>query len=261
MSADVEALDRGLVDVGLTAAEAMQRIEQLEARLSALIAYMGETAQSAGLPAPQEPAPPRPAPGASPMTAAWLRRYLPRIVSGLALAAVAAVTGRISYIHIYDLTLSLHQPEIVARLMPFGVDGLIVVGSVVLLQPPPGQRWLGWVCVGPGAAISLFANVESGIAFGWLAAGWAGIPAVAFTLSTFTLERWLMAQASAVPGDVPGPDTDWSGLNGHRQAAAELFADDITAGRVPGIRAIRSGLHVGQPTAQQVQAYLKSLTQ
>lgn len=125
----------------------------------------------------------------------WLRRYWSKVVSGLALAAVAAVTGRISYTHIYDLTLSLHQPVMVARLMPFGVDGLIVVGSVVLLQPPPGQRWLGWVGVGPGAAISLFANVESGIAYGWLAAGWAGIPAVAFTLATFMLERWLSAQA------------------------------------------------------------------
>lgn len=138
-------------------------------------------------------------PNRDPVFLAWLCRNWARVISGLALAAVAAVTGRISYIHIYDLTLTLHQPEIVARLMPFGVDGLIVVGSVVLLQPPPGQRWLGWLGVGPGAAISLFANVESGIAFGWLAAGWAGIPAVAFTLSTFMLERWLTAQASAAP--------------------------------------------------------------
>ena len=49
--------------------------------------------------------------------------------------------------------------------MPFGVDGLIVVGSVVLLQAAPGQTWLGWLGIVPGVAASLFANVESGL--GW----------------------------------------------------------------------------------------------
>lgn len=41
--------------------------------------------------------------------------------------------------------------------------------------------------------------------------------------------------------------------------AAREFADDITAGRVPGIRAIRQQLRIGQPKAQQVRAYLASL--
>jgi hypothetical protein len=61
---------------------------------------------------------------------------------------------------------------------------------------------------------------------------------------------------TAVPGPVPGP---WAGLNGHAHQAAELFAADLEAGRVPGIRAIRSGLRVGQDKATQVQAYLRSL--
>ncbi len=43
-----------------------------------------------------------------------------------------------------------------------------------------------------------------------------------------------------------------------RAQAAELFAADLEAGRVPGIRAIRSGLHVGQDKASQVQAYLRT---
>jgi hypothetical protein len=62
---------------------------------------------------------------------------------------------------------------------------------------------------------------------------------------------------AAVPGAVPGQEFS---LNGHAAAAAELFAADIEAGRVPGIRAIRSGPHVGQDNAQQVQAYLRTLT-
>lgn len=44
----------------------------------------------------------------------------------------------------------------------------------------------------------------------------------------------------------------------HLRAARE-FADDITSGRVPGIRAIRQQLRIGQPKAQQVRAYLSTL--
>ena len=58
----------------------------------------------------------------------------------------------------------------------------------------------------------------------------------------------------------PYPRRTAPALNGHAHAAAELFAADLEAGRVPGIRAIRSGLHVGQDKASQVQAYLRSLT-
>jgi Protein of unknown function (DUF2637) len=132
----------------------------------------------------------------------WVRAWWSRLTAGLALVVVASVTGVISYTHVYDLTVSLHQPVMVARLMPFGVDGLIVVGSVVLLQATPGQTWLGWLGVIPGVAASLFANVESGLRWGPLAAGWAGVPAASFALATFLLERWLKAQASH--GGQPG---------------------------------------------------------
>jgi hypothetical protein len=41
--------------------------------------------------------------------------------------------------------------------------------------------------------------------------------------------------------------------------AAEEFADDMAAGRMPSIRAIRARLHVGQPWAQWMRAYLATL--
>lgn len=41
--------------------------------------------------------------------------------------------------------------------------------------------------------------------------------------------------------------------------AAEEFGDDVTAGRLPSIRVIRARLHVGQPHAQLVCAYLGTL--
>jgi hypothetical protein len=128
-------------------------------------------------------------------TRTWLREWWSRLIAGLAFAVVAAVTGYISYTHIEALTLALHQPPMVARLMPLGVDGLIVVGSVALLQASDDHPHLGWLCVAPGAAASLFANIESGLRYGPLSAGWAGLASAGFFVATFTLERWLQAQA------------------------------------------------------------------
>src|SRR5215469_6044652 len=104
-----------------------------------------------------------------------------RTLIGVAIGTVALVAGVMSYAHIYGLSLALHQPALVALLMPFGIDGLIVVGSVVLLD----GKALGWLGVGPCVAISLFANVESGMSYGTLSAVWAGIPALSFALATF----------------------------------------------------------------------------
>ncbi len=41
--------------------------------------------------------------------------------------------------------------------------------------------------------------------------------------------------------------------------AAEEFAGEVADGRVPPVRAIRVRLHVGQPRAQRVRAYLAAL--
>ena len=127
----------------------------------------------------------------------WLLAWWSRLIAGLALANVAAVAGIISYTHIDALTLALHQSPLTGHLMPFGVDGLIIVGSMVLLTATGRQAWWGWLGVAPGVAGSLFANWESGIAHGRLAAFWAMVPAVAFALATFMFERWLKAQVSA----------------------------------------------------------------
>lgn len=180
----------------------------------------------------------------------WLQAHWSKVISGLAIAAVAGVAGVVSYMHIYELTLTLHQPVIVARLMPFGVDGLIVSGSVVLLQAAAEMPWLGWLGVGPGVVISLFANVESGITYGLLPAIWAGVPAVAFFLATFILERWFKSQAGhaglrqsgaascppggelphrdAAPADVPAVPDPPAVLNGHS------FGSEWTAASTSG---------------------------
>jgi hypothetical protein len=62
------------------------------------------------------------------------------------------------------------------------------------------------------------------------------------------LMAWLTSGGTADPG-VP---------ERHRQAVT-LFAAELTRGELPGIRAIRRELRCGQPQAQEVQAYLKTL--
>ena len=172
------------------------------------------------------------------------------ILAALPVAAVAVIAGVVSYSHIEALGLATGQSITDARLLPLAVDGLIVAGSVILLA---GSR-LGWIGVALGVAGTLYANVMSGLPRGPLAATVAAWPALAFTVASFMLERWLAAQAA--PGTVPDVP---AGLNGHAHQGAVPFAADLEAGRVPGIRAIRSGLHVGQDRASQVQAYLRGL--
>ena len=173
------------------------------------------------------------------------------IAAALPVAAVAVIAGVVSYSHIEALGLATGQSITDARLLPLAVDGLIVAGSVILLA----GSWLGWIGVAIGVAGTLYANVMSGLPRGPLAATVAAWPALAFTVASFMLECWLKSQVTA-PGAVPAVPGE---LNGHAHAAAELFAAELEAGRVPGIRTIRSGLHVGQDKASEVQAYLRGL--
>jgi hypothetical protein len=59
----------------------------------------------------------------------------------------------------------------------------------------------------------------------------------------------------APAAEIPVPEPP-AALNGHAAKAANLFAADLAAGNVPGIRRIRRELRVGQPRAQDVREYL-----
>lgn len=128
-------------------------------------------------------------------------------VVGAALATVAAVTGFISYTHICALTLQLHQSWKTAHLMPLAVDGQIIIGGAVLATAGRG-RWWGLLGVVPGLAESLFANWESGIAHGHLAAVWATVAAQSFACSSLLFEKWLRNRVSAAGrgGEVSAED-------------------------------------------------------
>ena len=59
--------------------------------------------------------------------------------------------------------------------------------------------------------------------------------------------------------DAADPVTVRAALNGHAVKAERLFAADVTAGRIPGIRRIQTQLHVGQPKARLVQEHLRNV--
>jgi hypothetical protein len=217
-----------------------------------------------------------------------------RWATGLAVLAVATIAAIVSYQHIEDVSLSLHQTLLAARLMPFGMDGLITIGSVVLLQ---GGR-LGWLGIGPGLAISLFANWESAIRYGVLAAIWAAVPALSFFIASFILERWLSSmrpkagtpqaatdmetvadtESEPVPVPVPVPEVEEAEDVQHdtpqevpetetvadasrrlgmtlAETVAE-FASEIKAGELPSRRQIMARAHTGAPRAKQIEAHL-----
>jgi hypothetical protein len=64
----------------------------------------------------------------------------------------------------------------------------------------------------------------------------------------------MVIRGSQVPvGCTPGGGDDADPM---REQAVEVFAEQLTADRVPSIRAIRTQLHVGQARAQRLQDYL-----
>jgi hypothetical protein len=109
------------------------------------------------------------------------------ITAATPVGAVALIASIVSYTHIVALGLRAHQGSIDAHLLPFAVDGLIVGGVVIVLF----GYGLGWLAISLGVAATVFANVESGLPYGPLAATIAAWPAVAFSVASFVLERWL----------------------------------------------------------------------
>jgi hypothetical protein len=77
-------------------------------------------------------------------------------------------------------------------------------------------------------------------------------PAVAL-VGSYELLMMVIRGSQAVPDGMSGSADTQDPLG---DQAAEIFADQLTADRVPSVRAIRAQLHVGQPRAQRLQDYL-----
>lgn len=122
----------------------------------------------------------------------------PVLLAAVPTAVVALIAGCVSYTHVYALAVRTQQGSVASHLLPLSLDGLIVAGSAILLA---GSR-LGWLGVAPGVVGTLFANVVSMLPHGHLSATVASWPAVAFTVASFMLERWLRSQVGGTRDQV-----------------------------------------------------------
>ena len=156
--------------------------------------------------------------------------------TALAVLGVAAVAAVASYEHGYDLVRTHGESGWTARMVPLTVDGLIYASSMVTLDSarrktavPALARWL----LGLGIAATLAANVAHGLGDGLIGAAVAAWPAVALVGSYELL--MMVIRRSQVPADgTLEAENDADPL--HEQAA-ELFAGQLAADRVPSVRA------------------------
>jgi hypothetical protein len=121
---------------------------------------------------------------------------------------------------------------------------------------PALARWL----LGLGIVATLAANVAHGLGHGLTGAAVAAWPAVALVGSYELLMMIIRSGQLPKAGTAPvGAPERMPGADPLQGQAAQAFAVELAAGRVPSVRAIRARLHVGQPRAQRVRAYLAAL--
>ena len=177
-----------------------------------------------------------------------------------AVIGVAVVAAVVSYEHAYALVRAHGETGWTAHLIPLTVDGLIWASSMVMLDsvrrgvPVPSlARWL----LGLGIAATLAANVAHGLGHSLIGAAVAAWPAIALVGSYELLMMVIRSSQAQLNERAEGrhePDP-------MQEHAAEVFTEQLAADRVPSIRMIRSQLHVGQPRAQRVRAYLAGLSE
>jgi Protein of unknown function (DUF2637) len=180
-----------------------------------------------------------------------------------AVSVVALVAAFVSYRHALQVVRLHGETGPLALAYPLTIDGLIYSASMVLLNAArQGIRahWLAYGALGLGIAATLAANVAAGLAYGPVGAIVAAWPAPALVISYELL--MLVIRSVAAPAPVPVPDAL---ANGHAvpeggQEAAEHFADEIARGELPSVRRVRREMHIGQPRAKEVRAYLTALT-
>jgi hypothetical protein len=173
--------------------------------------------------------------------------------TAFAVLGVAAVAAVASYEHAYDLVRAHGESGWTARLIPLTVDGLIYASSMVMLDsarrktPVPAlARWL----LGLGIAATLAANVAHGLGHGLTGAAVAAWPAVVL-VGSYELLMMVIRSSQLLADGTPEAE-----LDPLQDQAAELFAEQLAADRVPSVRAIRAQLHVGQLRAQRLRDYL-----
>ena len=218
-----------------------------------------------------------------------------RVLTGLAVFAVAVIAGIVSYSHIQALALAHGYTPGTARLLPLSVDGLVLASALVLLvearaqRPAPRLARTGlWIAIGA----TLAANILHGVAYGPVGALANGWPAAAFILASEILlgmirragttpapDATVPAVADAVPSAVPSAvpvdgvppaparrvQAVASGRAPRRasgrmpKAPEKIFAAHIESGELPSLREVKRRMSVGTPRAQHILADLETV--
>lgn len=143
-----------------------------------------------------------------------MRDGLIRIAAGLSLAALAVITGVVSYLHALSVVHLTGSTGAVAYLIPFVADLMILTASLALLdairhraRKPP----LAMVSLAVGIGSTVAFNVVAGLVHGAGGALVASLPPVAFVLSLETL----MGIVRLARGSDPGTTGDEDGRCPH----------------------------------------------
>jgi Protein of unknown function (DUF2637) len=215
-----------------------------------------------------------------------------KFTTAVAVTAVAAIAAVVSYSHIYDLGRTHGQSGAAARLLPLSVDGLIMAASLTLLlaarngqRAPALPRFALWLGIGGTVA----ANLAYGLPYGPVGAVLSAWPGAAFVLAIEIL-LGMLRRLAAVPETVPEngtgtvPDSSPGTVQDAVPEAAQprtrparqalprkasrgrgvhrpevVFAAELEAGRLPGIRAIKRQCRVGQDRAKAIRDDLAAL--
>jgi hypothetical protein len=180
-----------------------------------------------------------------------------------AVSVVALVAGFVSYRHALQVVTVHGESGLLAKAYPLTIDGLIYAASMVLLNSARrglGRPALAYVALVLGIAATLAANVAAGLAYGPVGAIVAAWPAPALVISYELLMLVIRSAAAPAPGTGTDALANGNGAPEGGAEAAERFAAELAAGDVPSVRAIRREMHVGQPRAREVHAYLDAIT-
>jgi hypothetical protein len=170
---------------------------------------------------------------------------------------------------------------------PLQVDVFVAVGELALFVAladrwPVRSRVAAWGVTVAGLAVSVAGNVGHIAGHDLASRATAAVPplaaAAALAVGLGVLKRVVAMSATGQSGQLDAPHP-LALSNGHAAPevhpltvgqlaaapeggaeAARLFAAELADGDVPSIRRIRREMRIGQPRAQEVHAYLETLT-
>jgi hypothetical protein len=159
--------------------------------------------------------------------------------TALAVVGVAGVAAVAPYEHAYDLVRAHGESGWTARMVPLTVDGLIYASSMVMLdsarRKTPIRALARWL-LGSGIAAALAANVAHGLGHGLAGAVVAAWPGVAL-VGSYELLMMVIRSSQVLVGGTPATERAADPL---QEWAAELFAGQLAAERVPSVHDPRS---------------------